>query len=90
MVLNRLVEHYGWTDLGKQIDIRCFTHEPSITSSLKFLRRTLGAGTRRSPLYRNPELKPRLKLDDQAALSRNCIILPRQTILNNHLGIVEL
>lgn len=51
MVLNRLVEHYGWTDLGKQIDIRCFTHEPSITSSLKFLRRTPWARERVEALY---------------------------------------
>lgn len=35
-----LVEHYGWTELGNIIDIRCFNHEPSIKSSLKFLRKT--------------------------------------------------
>jgi uncharacterized protein (DUF2132 family) len=39
-LLNELVSFYGWTALGKQIAIRCFTHDPSIASSLKFLRRT--------------------------------------------------
>ena len=40
MILAELVERFGWEELGKRIDIRCFTHEPSIPSSLKFLRRT--------------------------------------------------
>jgi uncharacterized protein (DUF2132 family) len=35
-----LVDHYGWAELGNIIDIRCFNHEPSIKSSLKFLRKT--------------------------------------------------
>lgn len=39
-ILNRLVEHYGWSELGKRIDIRCFNSEPSVKSSLKFLRKT--------------------------------------------------
>lgn len=39
-LLNELVMHYGWHELGRQINIRCFTHDPSIASSLKFLRRT--------------------------------------------------
>lgn len=40
MILAELVERFGWEEMGKRIDIRCFTHEPSIPSSLKFLRRT--------------------------------------------------
>jgi len=40
MVLARLVEHYGWDELGKMVNIRCFNYDPSIKSSLKFLRRT--------------------------------------------------
>ena len=40
MILAELVEQYGWEEMGRNIDIRCFTHEPSIQSSLKFLRRT--------------------------------------------------
>ena len=39
-ILTTLHAHYGWEELGRQIDIRCFTHDPSIASSLKFLRRT--------------------------------------------------
>ena len=36
----QLVSFYGWEDLGERITIRCFTHDPSIASSLKFLRQT--------------------------------------------------
>jgi uncharacterized protein (DUF2132 family) len=50
-LLNELVAHYGWDGLGRHIDIRCFTHEPSIASSLKFLRRTPWARERVESLY---------------------------------------
>ena len=40
MILTSLVESYGWETLGARIDIRCFTSNPSVKSSLKFLRRT--------------------------------------------------
>ena len=40
MMVQDLVDHFGWTELGRQVPIRCFTTEPSVTSSLKFLRRT--------------------------------------------------
>lgn len=50
-ILNELVARYGWEDLGRQIAIRCFTHEPSIASSLKFLRRTPWARARVESLY---------------------------------------
>jgi len=52
-VLNELVRHYGWDGLGRQIDIRCFNFEPSMASSLKFLRRTPWARTRVEALYVN-------------------------------------
>lgn len=39
-ILTRLVEYYGWERLGARIKIKCFNHEPSIKSSLKFLRAT--------------------------------------------------
>ena len=39
-ILNELVGFYGWKMLGNMINIRCFTHDPSIKSSLKFLRTT--------------------------------------------------
>ena len=52
-ILNELVLHYGWDGLGQQIDIRCFNFEPSISSSLKFLRRTPWARTQVEALYVN-------------------------------------
>ncbi|MDQ8194091.1 VF530 family protein [Coraliomargarita sp. SDUM461004] len=39
-ILISLQEFYGWEGLGARIEVRCFTHDPSIKSSLKFLRRT--------------------------------------------------
>lgn len=51
IILEVLEAHYGWAELGKRIDIRCFTHEPSIASSLKFLRRTPWARERVEALY---------------------------------------
>ncbi len=50
IVLN-LVEHYGWERLGQQINIRCFTSEPSVKSSLKFLRKTPWARKKVEALY---------------------------------------
>ena len=50
-LLTDLVAFYGWPALGKQISIRCFTHDPSIASSLKFLRRTPWARERVESLY---------------------------------------
>jgi uncharacterized protein (DUF2132 family) len=50
-LLNELVGYYGWPALGQQIDIRCFAHDPSISSSLKFLRRTPWARERVESLY---------------------------------------
>jgi uncharacterized protein (DUF2132 family) len=40
MILKRLVDFYGWKKLGKHINIKCFNIDPSIQSSLKFLRKT--------------------------------------------------
>ena len=51
MMLTELVDYYGWRELGKMIDIRCFTHDPSIGSSLKFLRRTPWARDKVDELY---------------------------------------
>jgi uncharacterized protein (DUF2132 family) len=50
-IVNALVARYGWEELGRMIDIRCFNHEPSVTSSLKFLRRTPWARKRVESLY---------------------------------------
>lgn len=51
MVLNELVDYYGWEQLGSMITIRCFTHDPSIKSSLAFLRKTQWARTKVEDLY---------------------------------------
>lgn len=51
MLLNELVGRYGWDGLGRRIDIRCFSNEPSIASSLKFLRRTPWAREQVEALY---------------------------------------
>lgn len=51
MMLTKLVQEYGWPDLSKRIPIRCFYNEPSIKSSLKFLRRTPWARKAVEDLY---------------------------------------
>ena len=50
-ILEILVARHGWDDLGKRIDIRCFTSDPSIRSSLKFLRKTPWARQKVEQLY---------------------------------------
>jgi len=50
-LLTELVDHYGWAELGRLINIRCFTSDPSIKSSLKFLRKTPWARTKVEDLY---------------------------------------
>ena len=51
MIVNRLVEHYGWKELGRRIEIRCFNYDPSVKSSLQFLRKTPWARTKVEALY---------------------------------------
>ena len=51
MILNQLVKQYGWDELGKRIPIKCFRVNPSIKSSLKFLRRTPWARKKVEALY---------------------------------------
>jgi len=51
MILTRLVECYGWDELGKNIRIRCFNYDPSIKSSLKFLRKTPWARKKVEDVY---------------------------------------
>lgn len=50
-ILTQLVAQYGWDKLGMMIDIKCFTSDPSIKSSLKFLRKTPWARTKVEELY---------------------------------------
>ncbi|MCB1813865.1 MAG: DUF2132 domain-containing protein [Candidatus Competibacteraceae bacterium] len=61
MVVTRLVEQYGWEELGRRIRINCFISDPSIASSLKFLRRTPWAREKVEALYLNTQWP-----DDQA------------------------
>ena len=51
MILNQLVSHYGWDELGRRIRINCFISDPSIASSLKFLRKTPWARDKVEQLY---------------------------------------
>ncbi|HKJ37372.1 MAG TPA: VF530 family protein [Anaerolineales bacterium] len=50
-LLTQLVEQYGWDELGERIPIKCFTNDPSVKSSLKFLRRTPWARKKVEDLY---------------------------------------
>ena len=50
-ILKALVEHFGWAELGERIPVRCFTHDPSVASSLKFLRKTPWAREKVEGLY---------------------------------------
>ena len=54
-ILTRLVARYGWAELGQIIEIRCFNLDPSIASSLKFLRRTPWARAKLEELYISTE-----------------------------------
>ena len=51
MILNHLVDHFGWYELGRHIRVNCFISDPSIKSSLKFLRKTPWARTKVEQLY---------------------------------------
>ena len=50
-IVTALSDHYGWEGLGQRINIRCFTSEPSVASSLKFLRKTPWARAKAESLY---------------------------------------
>jgi uncharacterized protein (DUF2132 family) len=50
-MVKALEAHYGWADLARKIPIRCFTHDPSVNSSLKFLRKTPWAREKVESLY---------------------------------------
>jgi len=51
MIVTELVAYFGWVELGEQIKIRCFQSDPSVGSSLKFLRRTPWAREKVESLY---------------------------------------
>ena len=51
IILKALVAHFGWAELGERIPVRCFTHDPSVGSSLKFLRKEPWAREKVEGLY---------------------------------------
>jgi len=51
LLVTELEAHYGWQELGRRINIKCFTHDPSLSSSLKFLRKTPWARRKVEALY---------------------------------------
>lgn len=57
-IVNSLVAQYGWEELGSRIKIRCFNSDPSVKSSLKFLRKTPWARTAVEQLYIASQNKP--------------------------------
>jgi uncharacterized protein (DUF2132 family) len=50
-IVKNLVEHYGWDELGRRIKVRCFVNDPSLKSSLRFLRKTPWARKKVENLY---------------------------------------
>ena len=50
-IVTELADYYGWEGLGERIAVRCFTHDPSVGSSLKFLRKTPWARDKVESLY---------------------------------------
>jgi len=51
MILHQLVDQYGWEEMGRRIKIKCFLENPSVSSSLKFLRKTPWARKKVEMLY---------------------------------------
>ncbi|WPB56506.1 VF530 family protein [Xylophilus sp. GOD-11R] len=50
-IVTALIDHYGWDELGERVPLRCFTVDPSVGSSLKFLRKTPWAREKVESLY---------------------------------------
>ncbi len=50
-MLTQLVERHGWAELGRRLPVRCFLHDPSIKSSLTFLRKTPWARTKLEQMF---------------------------------------
>ncbi|MHB9155910.1 MAG: VF530 family protein [Endomicrobiales bacterium] len=67
MVLQRLVERFGWEELGRKVRVRCFNFDPSIKSSLTFLRKTAWARKKVEDLYVWSERKSSKKSGRQDA-----------------------
>ena len=72
-IVTALVAHYGWPGLAERIPVRCFSSEPSVASSLKFLRKTPWARDKVEGLYlfMLRELRRQNQRGDQPGLQRN-------------------
>ena len=68
-IVTVLVAHFGWDELAQRIPVNCFTHDPSIKSSLKFLRKTPWARVKVESLY-SLMLRDNKRADD-SVLSSN-------------------
>jgi uncharacterized protein (DUF2132 family) len=68
MIVTRLEQRYGWQELGRRIKINCFISDPSIASSLKFLRRTPWAREKVETLYLETNW---LESDEAAGVANN-------------------
>jgi len=51
VVVSKLVDHYGWDGMAERVDVNCFKNDPSVQSSLKFLRKTPWARDKTENLY---------------------------------------
>ena len=58
-IVNSLVDHYGWEKLGRMVNIKCFRNNPSVISTLKFLRKTPWARTKVEKIYLDMKKKDR-------------------------------
>ncbi len=58
-IVNSLVDQLGWEGLAREIPVRCFTHDPSVKSSLTFLRRTPWARSKVEALYLRRQRTPK-------------------------------
>ena len=66
VIVTKLVEHFGWEELGQYIEIRCFNVNPSIKSSLVFLRKTEWARKKVEKLYLEIQPEPRPESPEQS------------------------
>lgn len=69
MQVNALVTRFGWAELGKRISINCFKNDPSVKSSLKFLRRTPWARAEVEALYLDSLEEPAAESSQQPAFN---------------------
>ncbi|HSV80823.1 MAG TPA: VF530 family protein [Ramlibacter sp.] len=71
-IVTALLAHFGWPGLAERIPLRCFSHEPSIASTLKFLRKTPWAREKVEGLYLFMQREIRRDLADDATPPASC------------------